>query len=103
MRKRPLFALGMWAAALLGLVSLTLSRQVLGSAQSPQPQASGQQSTKSSGQPTPTRQNPQTGQQSATKQSQPAGKQASSQTGKQSSGQTAAAQTAAKPSAGQKL
>lgn len=70
----------MWAAALLGLVSLTLVGQALGSAQSPQPQASGQQSTKSSGQ------------QSAARQSQPIGKQVASQTGKQTSGQKATQQ-----------
>src|SRR5215469_151564 len=102
MRKRPLFALGMWAAALLGLVSLALSGQVLGVAQRPQPHASGQQSTKSSGQPAPTRQNPQTAQQSATKQSQSAS-QTAKQTSVQNAGQNAAAQTAPKQSAGQKL
>jgi len=84
----------MWAAALLGLVSLILAGQALGSAQSPPPQASGQQSTKS------------TGQQNATKQSQPIGKQAASQTGKptsgQNAGQNAAGQAPAKQAAGQK-
>src|SRR5215472_5805711 len=85
MRKRPLFALGMWSAALLGLVYLTLVGQVLESAQSPRPQASEQQSTKSSGP------------QSATKQSQPLGKQGASQTGKQTSGQNAGQRPQAPP------
>lgn len=105
MRKRPLFELGKWAVALLGLVSLTLAGQVQAGGQGLGAQASGQQSPIKQNQQAG-RQNPQPGQQSATRQSQPTGqsqstgKQASGQTGKQNSSQSAG-QKAAKQSPGQ--
>ena len=92
MRKRPLFALGMWAAVLLGLVFLTLAGQVQASAQGSGAQASGQQSAKASGQQSPIKQNQQAGQQSATRQSQPKGQ-------SQSTGKPAAVQKPQAPQA----
>jgi len=86
MRNRPLSALGLCAAALLGQVSVTPAEGVQGS----RAQASGQQGPQTSGQ-TARRQNQQTGQPTATRQSQPTGKPAPGQTAKQGSDQKAQA------------